>query len=240
MKKSFLAIAGLAIAGLVIAGPAVAAGPSFDCAAARLPVEKAICADPALAEADLALSRAYRQAAQRVAADAAASAELKASQRGFVATRNEAFGHPSYELADHLARRTTLLTNINIDERKTLLNDWATTGGTISVNRATGGQFRVFASASDEARGAWTCEFIGFGRPKGDTLTIAEEPGHLDYEGWTLTLRRVGRLLEVTETPPSPDPTRGLRPFCGARGSLAGKYFGVSDEGHGDDMGSGE
>jgi uncharacterized protein len=230
----------LAAAVLVVATPVLAAGPSFDCAAAKLPVEKAICADPALAEADLALTQAYRQAAQRLAGDAAAAAELKASQRGFVATRNEAFGHPSYALAEHMGRRTAVLGNINIAERKNLLNDWATTAGTVSVNRANRGLFRVFASASDEARGAWTCEFIGFGKPKGDTLVVAEEPGHLDYEGWTLTLRRVGRMIEVIETPPSPDPTRGMRPFCGARGSLAGRYFGVSDEGHGDDMGPGE
>mgnify|MGYP001765234387 CR=1 FL=1 len=225
---------------LLAASPATAAGPSFDCASARQPAEKAICADPALAEADVALSRAYRQAQQRLASDPAAMQELKASQRGFIATRDVAFGHPDYSLADHMSRRTAMLTNINIEERRTLLNDWASTSGTISVNRSTKGLLRVFASASDEARGAWTCEFTGFGKPKGDTVVAAEEAGHSDYEGWTLTLRRIGRMIEVTENRPTPDPTGGLKPFCGMRGSLAGKYFGVSDEGHGDEMGPGE
>jgi hypothetical protein len=37
---------------------------SFDCATARTPLEKAICADPKLGRADLALSRVYKQAMQ--------------------------------------------------------------------------------------------------------------------------------------------------------------------------------
>ena len=222
------------------ASPAVAAGPSFDCASAKQPVEKAICADPTLAAADVALGQAYRQALQRLAGDPAATEALKASQRRFVATRDVAFGDPNYALADHLARQTALLTNINIAERKTLLADWASSDGTVSINTATGGRLRVFASASDHERGAWTCEFTGIGKPKGDTVVAAEEAGHTDYDGWTITVRRIGRMIEVTENRPSPDPTNGARPFCGMRGSLAGRYFGVSDEGHGDDMGPGE
>lgn len=235
MKKPLLALAAL-----LTASPAVAAGPSFDCASAKQPVEKAICADPALAAADVELARAYRQALQRLAGDPSAVEALKKSQRTFVATRDVAFGDPNYSLADHLGRQTALLTNINIAERKTLLNDWASSDGTVSINTSTGGRLRVFASASDHERGSWTCEFTGFGKPKGDTLVAAEEAGHSDYDGWTITIRRTGRMIEVTENRPSPDPTGGARPFCGMRGSLAGRYIGVSDEGHGDDMGPGE
>ncbi len=235
MKKPLLALLGL-----LAVSPAVAAGPSFDCASAKQPVEKAICADPALAEADLALSRAYRQALQRLAADPAAVETLKKSQRTFVATRDVAFGDPNYALADHLARQTALLTNINIAERKSLLNDWASSDGTVSINKSTGGRLRVFASVSDHERGSWTCEFTGFGKPKGDTVVAAEEAGQNEYDGWTITVRRIGRMIEVSESRPSPDPTNGMKPFCGMRGSLAGRYFGVSDEGHGDDMGPGE
>lgn len=235
MKTSFLALLGL-----LAASPAVAAGPSFDCASAKRPVEKAICADPKLAAADVALTQAYRQALQRLAADAAAVQALKASQRTFIATRDVAFGDPNYALADHLDRQISLLTNINIAERKSLLNDWASSDGTVSINTSTGGRLRVFASASDRERGSWTCEFTGFGKPKGDAVVAAEEAGQNDYDGWTITVRRIGRMIEVTENRPTPDPTNGMKPFCGMRGSLAGRYFGVSDEGHGDDMGPGE
>jgi uncharacterized protein len=230
----------LAAAVLLAAGPATAAGPSFDCKTAKGEAEKAICGDAALAERDRTLAAAYRQAQQRLAGDAAALQELKASQRSFIATRDAAFGHPNHSLAGLLDRRIAVLTSINIAERKTLLNDWSSTSGTVSINKSTGGLLRVFASASDEAVGAWTCEFTGFGRPKGDTVVAAESAGSNDYDGWTITVRRIGRMIEVTENRPTPDPTGGTRPFCGVRGSLAGRYFGVSDEGHGDEMGPGE
>lgn len=230
----------LAAALLLAASPAFAGGPSFDCRTAKQPVEKAICADDTLAELDLSMAHAYRQAVQRVGGDAAALDELKKSQRNFVGSRNAAFERPDYRLADHMTRRIALLGNINIDERKTLLNDWASDDGTISINRAANDRLRVFVSLEEGTRGLFACHFEGFGRAKGDTLTAAEAPGGNDYDGWTVTITRKGRTIVVNETPPAGRATVGPNPFCGARGSLAGVYFGVSDEGHGDEMGSRE
>ena len=230
----------LAAALLFAATPAVAAGPSFDCKTAKQPVERAICADATLAELDLSMAQAYRQAVQRVSGDAAALDELKKSQRTFVASRNAAFERPDYRLADHMTRRIALLGNINIDERKTLLNDWASDDGTVSINGAADGRLRVFVSLEEGTRGLYACRFEGYGKAKGDTLTAAEATGGNDYDGWSVTVTRKGRLIVVTENPPTGRATVGPNPFCGARGSLAGIYFGVSDEGHGDDMGSRE
>ncbi|MGD0643160.1 MAG: lysozyme inhibitor LprI family protein, partial [Roseiarcus sp.] len=42
---------------------------SFDCAKARTPLEKTICADPKLGRADVMLSRVYRQAMQSLTPD---------------------------------------------------------------------------------------------------------------------------------------------------------------------------
>lgn len=225
---------------LLAASPAFAAGPSFDCKTAKQPVEKAICADGALAELDQTMAQAYRQAVQRVSADAAALEALKASQRTFVSSRNAAFERPDYQLGAHMTRRIALLTNINIDERKSLLNDWASDDGTISINRAANDRLRVFVSLEEATRGLFACSFEGYGKAKGDTLTAVEKAGSHDYDGWTVTITRKGRMITVTETPPTGRDTVGPNPFCGARGSLAGVYFGVSDEGHGDDMGSRE
>lgn len=225
---------------LLAAAPAFAAGPSFDCKAARQPVEKAICSDAALADLDLAMAQAYRQAVQRVSRDAATLDELKKSQRTFVGSRNAAFERTDYRLGDHMTRRIALLGNINVDERKTLLNDWASDDGTISINRAANDRLRVFVSLEEGTRGLYACHFEGYGKAKGDTLTAAEDAGGTEYDGWSVTITRKGRMIVVTETPPAGRATVGPNPFCGARGSLAGVYFGVSDEGHGDEMGSRE
>lgn len=225
---------------LLAASPALAGGPSFDCRTARQPVEKAICADGALAELDLGMARAYRQAVQRVSGDAAALDELKKSQRGFVSSRNAAFERPDYRLADHMARRIALLGNINIDERRNLLNDWASDDGTVSINRAADDRLRVFVALEEATRGLYAYHFEGFGKAKGDTVTASEEAGGNDYDGWTITVTRKGRTITVAETPPAGRATVGPNPFCGAHGSLSGVYFGVSDEGHGDEMGSRE
>jgi len=46
--------------GILAAAPAQADGPSFDCAKASLPAEKAICADPQLSAIDLLVAKAYK------------------------------------------------------------------------------------------------------------------------------------------------------------------------------------
>jgi uncharacterized protein len=68
-------------AGLLCGGPAAAQAPSFDCAKAETVDEKAICADPKLAELDRAGAAAYREARRR---DAKKSLE---AARAFLAKR---------------------------------------------------------------------------------------------------------------------------------------------------------
>ena len=56
----------LATPGLIASGHhALAEGPSFDCARAASPVEKAICADPALAALDVKVATAFQYAMDR-------------------------------------------------------------------------------------------------------------------------------------------------------------------------------
>ena len=63
-----------------------AAQASFDCAKASTVAEKAICADPALAAADVAVSKAYSDLLK--ALPAAQQAALKADQRNWVTGRD--------------------------------------------------------------------------------------------------------------------------------------------------------
>ncbi|WP_448206104.1 lysozyme inhibitor LprI family protein [Azospirillum sp. sgz302134] len=71
------------------AAPNTTKGPSFDCARASQPVEKAVCADDALAAMDRLLDRAYRMALDGVPAEQAAS--LKGDQVRWLLERTRAF-----------------------------------------------------------------------------------------------------------------------------------------------------
>ena len=76
---------------------AVAGKPSFNCATARRAVEKAICANPEIADLD----REIHAANMRVIGEAKNPGEVHALQReqdAFVARRNAEFGRPGYDL----------------------------------------------------------------------------------------------------------------------------------------------
>ncbi|GAB2176504.1 lysozyme inhibitor LprI family protein [Dongia sp. agr-C8] len=66
-------------------GPALAATPSFDCAAAAAPVEILICGNDELAEADAGLAALYRRLQDLL--DEKAKADLLAGQRQWLKTR---------------------------------------------------------------------------------------------------------------------------------------------------------
>jgi tetratricopeptide (TPR) repeat protein len=83
---------------------AVAGKPSFNCAAARRPVEKAICARPELADLDREVQGSY----VRAIGDARDPREVRALQRQqdeFVARRNARFGKPGYDLQKAMRER---------------------------------------------------------------------------------------------------------------------------------------
>jgi tetratricopeptide (TPR) repeat protein len=76
---------------------AVAGKPSFNCRTARRAVEKAICANPELADLD----RGVYAANVRVVREAQSPREARALQREqdeFIARRNAGFGRPGYDL----------------------------------------------------------------------------------------------------------------------------------------------
>jgi len=83
---------------------AVAGKPSFNCATARRPIEKAICANPELANLD----RQIHAVNVRVMREAQSGRERQALQREqdeFVARRNADFGKPGYDLQKVLRDR---------------------------------------------------------------------------------------------------------------------------------------
>ena len=73
--------------------------PSFNCATARRPVEKAICANPELANLDREINavntRVVREAARR---DPREGRAMQREQDGFLARRNAEFGKPDFDM----------------------------------------------------------------------------------------------------------------------------------------------
>lgn len=91
---------------------AVAGKPSFNCAAARRPVEKAICARPELADLDREVYGSYVRAIQE-ARDPRAVRLLKRQQDEFIARRNAQFGKPGYDLEKAMRERSRQINGID-------------------------------------------------------------------------------------------------------------------------------
>jgi tetratricopeptide (TPR) repeat protein len=80
--------------------------PSFDCAAAKRAVEKAICASPELANLDREINAANAKAVHDAArAGPRAGRALQREQDDFLARRNSAFGRPDYDLQKAMRER---------------------------------------------------------------------------------------------------------------------------------------
>jgi tetratricopeptide (TPR) repeat protein len=84
--------------------------PSFNCAVAKLQVEKAICADPELARLDRNMSDAFLKAIASAESDShRAALDLTRQQRDFIEKRNAAYGRPGYDLRQAMAERVDRL-----------------------------------------------------------------------------------------------------------------------------------
>jgi tetratricopeptide (TPR) repeat protein len=83
---------------------AVAGKPSFNCATARRAAERAICANPELADLDREINASH----VRVINEAQGPRETRKLQREqdeFIARRNAAFGRPGYDLQKAMKQR---------------------------------------------------------------------------------------------------------------------------------------
>ncbi len=80
--------------------------PSFNCATARRAVEKAICANPELANLDREINAASTKVVRAAASDSArAGRALQREQDAFLAERNASFGRPGYDLQKAMKAR---------------------------------------------------------------------------------------------------------------------------------------
>jgi tetratricopeptide (TPR) repeat protein len=92
---------------------AVYGKPSFNCAAARKPAEKAICADPELANLDREINAVNTKVVGQATQDSLrAGRALQQEQDEFLARRDAAFGQTGYDLQKAMRERLQHLLDI--------------------------------------------------------------------------------------------------------------------------------
>jgi tetratricopeptide (TPR) repeat protein len=79
--------------------------PSFNCATARRAVEKAICANPDLANLDREIDVANTRVVREATGDPHAGRALQREQDDFIARRNAGFGQSGYDLQKAMKER---------------------------------------------------------------------------------------------------------------------------------------
>jgi tetratricopeptide (TPR) repeat protein len=84
---------------------AVGNKPSFNCATAKRPVQKAICADPVLANLDREIDGVHALVINEAGRGSRNARELQRQQDAFLATRNASFGRPGYDLLKAMKAR---------------------------------------------------------------------------------------------------------------------------------------
>ena len=87
--------------------------PSFNCATAKRPVEKAICADPGLAQLDRNINDVFLRVIASAESDShRAALALTRQQRDFIGKRNASFGRRGYDLRQAMEQRLDKLNAI--------------------------------------------------------------------------------------------------------------------------------
>ncbi len=93
---------------------AVAGKPSFNCATAKRAVEKAICADPELADLDREIDGVYALVVREATKVSPRAVRiLKHEQDQFIARRNAQFGQPGYDLRKAMKERIQQIVGVD-------------------------------------------------------------------------------------------------------------------------------
>lgn len=191
---------------------------SFECAKAAEPIETAICKDPALARLDREIASAYAEARGRL--DAAGRRALQTDQESFLQSRATALGWPDASVLEVMTERLAFLRGLRAPAGggdAAFLGEWRADFGTVTVTRARSGRLAVAVSTAAPVTARWLCDASGEARLRDGALAFQED-------GVMIVLRRDGSTLQVDERMPAEWRARG---YCGANGSLSGRFFKV-------------
>ena len=216
---------------LATSDPATAQGkPSFDCARAASVAERAICADPALAQADADVAKAY--AALLKTLDAHAGKALRADQSDFIAYRDQIAGfnentpkeQQTFDLAEFLRDRATFLAGIRKPADTGLIGTWSSVRGSVEIKAAGSGKLEISAEiVTNPVSGSGACD-IGGTVEKRKTLRLVDTDDNDNPTGFVFTFRRDGDALVVEQSGTGKD-DRSEPPSCGANGHADGTFF---------------
>ena len=204
--------------------------PSFDCAKAASVAEKAICADPVLAQADADVAKAY--AALLKTLDAAAGKALRADQSDFIAYRdqiadfneNTPKDQQTFDLGEFLRDRATFLAGIRKPADAGLIGTWSSVRGSVEIMAAGVSKLEISAEiVTNPVSGSGACD-IGGTVEKRKTLRLVDTDDNDKPTGFVFTFHRDGDALIVDQDGTGKD-DRSEPPSCGANGHADGTFF---------------
>lgn len=215
------------VAAMLLALPAAAQEPcprraNVDCAGALRAIDAATAADPWLALLDRA--RVMRLDELSRLRGGAAAAELAAQDGAWRRSRaRDLFFAPGGALDTDDPRRDLRgpleywlmrLMRVQPGPPAGVDGRWMRMNGEVVVQAAGGGRYLVSVTTVELQALAWTCEYEGEGR--------TDRPERLETSDGALVLRLEDGMLTVRMLPRRDG---GPVPFCGAAGSVAGRYF---------------
>lgn len=200
--------------------PALAGPPSFDCATAKAPAEKAICASAQLSALDVKIADAYGRV--RAGLTGPGRDALRKNQLLFLDVRDQAATQKDADLAGLLGEQLGFLRTIDTRPRSGVGGVWRNAFGTVTV-AAKGGVTTAAISTAELQTARWVCDVEGEVGTTGSGWVVKLDPDTAD--GWGLRLAPHDGLLRVVAIAPKPGVVEP--PFCGMAGTVEGDYLPV-------------
>ena len=226
----FSAVSTALIALLASNGSAMAqAKPSFDCAKAASVAEKAICADPASAQADADVAKTYAAVLKML--DPHAGKALRDDQSDFIFYRDQIAGfnenkpkdQQNFDLGEFLRDRATFLAAIRKPRDTGFIGTWSSSRGSVEIKAAGAGKLEVSEEVANPVSGSGSCEIGGTVKVR-KNLRLVDTDDNDKPTGFVFTFRRDGDALVVEQSGTGKD---GMSepPSCGANGHADGNFF---------------
>ncbi|WP_185970334.1 MULTISPECIES: lysozyme inhibitor LprI family protein [unclassified Mesorhizobium] len=224
-------IGGVLSALLAADGNAMAQGkPSFDCAKAASVAEKAICANPALAQADADIAKNY--AALLKTLDAPAGKALRDDQADFIVYRDQIAGfnentpkeQQTFDLGEFLRDRAAFLAGTRKPADASLIGRWSSVRGSVDIKAVGGAKVEISEDVViNPVSGSGSCEIDGTVANR-KVLRLEDTDDNDQPTGFVVTFRRNGDALVVEQSGTGKD-DRSEPPSCGANGHADGTFF---------------
>ncbi|MBN9222714.1 MAG: DUF1311 domain-containing protein [Mesorhizobium sp.] len=203
--------------------------PSFDCGKATSAAEKAICADPTLAQADADIAGKYATALKML--DPRAGKALRDDQSDFVSYRDQIADfnqdtpkdQQTTDLGEFMRDRATFLTGIRKPKDTGFVGTWASIRGTVEIKVSGAGKLDVSEDVANPVSGSGTCD-IGGTVKAGKQLRLVDTDDQDKPTGFVFTFRRDGDALVVEQSGAGKDDS-SEPPSCGANGHADGTFF---------------